>query len=231
VCGNYDLISGVVKLSLSKSSLQLLAAQAVPMLGSRREACILGFPRIVSSATELSDIFGIKIPESTFSSVLGSLGFDRQVVLDVSDYEDADIVDDLNIPVPAGTPKFDFVVDNGTIEHCFNVGQALMNCANICAVGGVIFHNNPANWFNHGFWNFSPCTFFDFYEANGFSVRVFLRDCGNGKSRELEYKPKVTKILPQRRYVIHAICKKIEDKPLKFPMQRRYTEHRWLEDS
>ena len=214
-------------MALSKSALKLIAKEVVPAMPKTGTACILGFPRLRNSREELSEVFGVSLDAASFAAILKGIGFGDQDVLDVSDYEKPDMVADLNFPLPDNFGKYDLVVDNGTIEHVFNIGQAMMNCASLCAVGGVIFHYNPANWFNHGFYNLSPAAYFDFYQANGFEVRVFLRDCGNGAYRELQYKPKVTKILQQKRYVIHAVAKRIEEQPLKFPMQARYAEHIW----
>ena len=92
--------------------------------------------------------------------------------LDYSDYENASIVSDLNYPVPDELhDRYDAVVDGGTIEHVFNVSEALANCVRLCKQGGTIVHILPADNFNgHGFWQFSAEVFFALYSAeNGFS--------------------------------------------------------------
>jgi hypothetical protein len=55
------------------------------------------------------------------------------------------------------------VLDCGTTEHCFNVGQAIINAAHAVKPGGAIFHCFPMCVMNHGFWNASPTAFKDFY--------------------------------------------------------------------
>jgi hypothetical protein len=174
-----------------------------------------------SDLAHLKELFGEDVEGVTFDAVLTALGFGVHKTLDVSPYEGCDIVADLNVPITS-RERFDLIVDNGTIEHCFNVGQAFLNVKKLCAVGGVIFHNNPANWFGHGFWNMSPCVYFDFYRANGFDVSVFLRDVSTGTYTEIEYKPRVTKILAERRYVIHAVARKLREQPDMWPTQGRY---------
>lgn len=101
--------------------------------------------------------------------------------IDYSDFEGATHIADLNKPldIPA---NYDTVIDSGTLEHVFNVVQALKNVSQICKVGGRIIHIVPANnLLNHGFWQFSPELFFSLYCAkNGFAeTKVFLSDVGN----------------------------------------------------
>ena len=62
---------------------------------------------------------------------------------------------------------FDVVLDPGTLEHCFNIGQAFKNVRNLCRPGGHILHINPMSMFNHGFWNLNPCAYVDFYGDHG----------------------------------------------------------------
>ncbi len=69
---------------------------------------------------------------------------------------------------------YDIVLDVGTVEHCFNIAQAVMNMAGLVKEGGYIIHENPFNWGNHGFYNLNPTWYADFYTANGFE----LLDCG-----------------------------------------------------
>jgi hypothetical protein len=65
---------------------------------------------------------------------------------------------------------YDIVLDVGTLEHCFNIGQAIVNMAGMVKHGGHIIHENPFNWGNHGFYGLQPTFYADFYKANGFEV-------------------------------------------------------------
>src|SRR5262249_29348382 len=61
------------------------------------------------------------------------------------------------------------IVDAGTIEHVFDMRMVMANIVNLLAVGGTAFHVAPlSNWINHGFYQLSPCLFYDTYAANGF---------------------------------------------------------------
>lgn len=65
---------------------------------------------------------------------------------------------------------YDIVLDVGTLEHCYNIGQALINMAGMVGHGGYIIHENPFNCGNHGFYSINPTLYADFYAANGFEI-------------------------------------------------------------
>lgn len=100
--------------------------------------------------------------------------------LDHSDYQQAGLIQDMNLPLPAEHhARFDTVIDGGTLEHVFNLPQALLNCSLLCRPGGQIIHILPANnACGHGFWQFSPELFFSLYSAaNGYDrTEVYLVD-------------------------------------------------------
>jgi len=102
------------------------------------------------------------------------LGFEALHVMDVSAYEGADLLLDLNtreLP-PEHLGRFDLILDGGTLEHVFDVAQALRNLCRLVRVGGRIVHISPmSNCADHGFYSFSPTLFQDFYAANGFEIR------------------------------------------------------------
>ena len=53
------------------------------------------------------------------------------------------------------------------MEHCFNVGQVMRNILMLGKVGAFIVHINPLNYYNHGFFNFNPTFYHDFYSQSG----------------------------------------------------------------
>lgn len=114
--------------------------------------------------------------------IIKAFGVKRLEHMDVFRGEGATIIHDLNLPVDKALKnQFDVVLDNGTIEHVFNVPLALENCAALCAIGGHVIMMAPANNFcGHGFFQFSPELFYrTFCESNGFSdARVKLLEYG-----------------------------------------------------
>jgi SAM-dependent methyltransferase len=123
------------------------------------------------------------------------LGVDSAWVLDVLPDDEPDIVADLNDPIPERYHgKFGLVIDGGTLEHVFDVRQAFVNLASLLEPGGRVMHFNPVNnHVNHGFVQFSPTIFFDYYESNGFvdayAKTLFARAHGRRAVGNLPVRP------------------------------------------
>ena len=102
-----------------------------------------------------------------------ALGFDELVALDASDFEGAELVHDLNRPIPdALHGRFDFVFNGGTLEHVFDVRTGLANAGDLVREGGRVVHVAPvSNQIDHGFYCFSPTLLLDWAEANRWTVR------------------------------------------------------------
>jgi SAM-dependent methyltransferase len=120
----------------------------------------------------------------TAQSYFAVCGYPDNRALDVSGFEGAEIIFDLN---EGRTPAdllggFDAVFNGGTIEHVFHVPNALAHVTRLLRPDGLAIHLSPChNWVDHGFYQFSPTLFFDYYEAAGFqplesAVFLFERD-------------------------------------------------------
>lgn len=104
--------------------------------------------------------------ESGYSEkMFKALGFGDVKTMDFSDYEGATVIHDLNKPLPKTLKnKFDFIYDGGTIEHVFNVSQALVNMFDALKVGGTLVSINGFNgWPGHGFYQFQPDLVWSFW--------------------------------------------------------------------
>lgn len=77
--------------------------------------------------------------------------------VDASEFEGADLVLDLNQPLPEDLhERFDTVVDGGTLEHVFAFPTALANAMQLVRQGGTYIAMTPADGeFGHGFYQFS----------------------------------------------------------------------------
>jgi len=106
----------------------------------------------------------------------GMLGFDEVVSCDAADYEGADFVVDLNLPISdALKGRFDAVMDVGTSEHVFSLPQLLANLHAMLKPDGRIVHFVPvSNQVDHGFYSFSPTLFYDYYSANKYAIETAL---------------------------------------------------------
>jgi len=106
-------------------------------------------------------------------ALFAALGFLSCHSVDVSAYEDADFIHDLNRPGLAAAVggQYDTVIDPGTLEHVFDLGAALENVFDVLAPGGIVVHNLPlGNRIDHGFYQFSPDFMMSYYEANEFEI-------------------------------------------------------------
>ncbi len=100
--------------------------------------------------------------------------------VDASNYENATFVQDLNKPWTCKEltkQKYLTILDFGTLEHVFNIPQALNSLADSCEVGGKIIHVQlHSDFCGHGFYQFSAELFHSWYsKKNGFEdVEIFI---------------------------------------------------------
>ena len=89
--------------------------------------------------------------------LLKDMGFENVDSVDVSSYEDASIIHNMNPPIPRNFKEYDFIYDGGTFEHIFNTPQVCENIINMLSIGGIfcsVTCNN--NLSGHGIYQFSP---------------------------------------------------------------------------
>lgn len=99
------------------------------------------------------------------------LGFSEVESIDYFPNEKPTHVLNLNEPIPLQLHgQYDMVFDGGTSEHCFDIKEVLFNAAKLVKPGGLVMHINPiAGGLCHGYYNFSPNLFFEFYGQNSFT--------------------------------------------------------------
>jgi hypothetical protein len=140
--------------------------------------------------------------------------------IDYSDYEGANIIHDMNTPVPDRLKnRYDCVWDGGTLEHVFNYPVAIKNCMDMVKTGGHLILETPCNnMFGHGFYQFSPELFFSLLDThNGFSdTKIFMQDDFNRWHEVIP--PKIIKIrtsicIRKKPALLFVISKKINDVP------------------
>ncbi len=113
--------------------------------------------------------------EVFFTALTGQL----PKTLDVSDYEGAELIWDLNKPVPPSWENmFGAIFDFGTLEHLFDTKEALYNINRMLKVGGRVIHMLPSsNYTEHGFYSFSPTFFYDYYGTNKYGdLRCYIAE-------------------------------------------------------
>jgi hypothetical protein len=109
--------------------------------------------------------------------LIRALGADVIDALDYSDFEGANIVHDLNEPVPSELHgRYSLVFDGGTSEHVAQFVTATENAMKMVADGGSLAIIVPANQqLGHGFFQVAPEFYFRMLcEENGFEIRLAL---------------------------------------------------------
>lgn len=151
--------------------------------------------------------------------VFKALGYTDSAIIDIAQERGVEEIIDLNYPHDLNA--FDLVVDHGTIEHCFNVAQAAINLAQAVKLNGFIAQHLPATMGNHGFYNFNPTWFFDFYENNGFNILHLEGWCLT--TQQLYALPKYGDYtgLPEQS-LISMVAQRKELKPITYPLQHKY---------
>lgn len=214
------------------------AARPVRALG-------LGYPDVVASRDELCALFGEEIrdrlaPRPDGPDIRRRHGFPEGEVVETGTLFaalgiDLDCVDmqpgygvhrvvDLNRPLPADlVGRYAMVLDPGTIEHCFNIGQAMMNVAQAVARGGYVAHVNPLSIYNHGFYNLNPTFYHDFYGDNGFQVQFMnglaARE-GPGAFFDVKHTERFDGV-PENS-VLLVIARRIAERAPVWPVQSKY---------
>lgn len=197
----------------------------------------LGYPDILATTDELRAIFNVEgdftIRDDSeaiakwhsrpdLTEIVESVAFFEKLGtrLDVWDiHASRGFETEVDLNHPAASSDYDLVIDCGTIEHCFNIAQAMANILSAVKLGGFVFHDSPVNMYNHGFYNLNPTFYYDWYEANGFIVTLCALTDGinhlpvNAKSSYKE--------LPDRMSLI-CVARKIENKVPSWPMQSKY---------
>lgn len=142
--------------------------------------------------------------------------FKEVTVYDIIQHEGPEKYLDLNLPLPVyKSQTADLVIDPGTLEHCFNVGQAFQNMCELVKEGGSLITTAPFIMPNHAFWSFNPCVYFDAFEQNGFELWGF-EVVALGRSSWLP-KERFVPTIPDTIFVVAA--KKITHQHWKWPTQ------------
>ena len=210
-------------------------------------ALCLSYPDILVPKAKLEEMFSVKLMSSVptradadkiwaWHSLAGctepifdtialfkAIGVESEVI-DIVAARGTERIVDLNEPLPIDLEaRFDIVIDTGTCEHCFNVGQAFMNACTAVAAGGHFIHAAPLNRYNHGFWNFCPTVYPDFLLDNGFKIEIMTGMTCDLRSgfQPFEIKP-FSNFDPPSKTVMFVVAERVTAQKLKWPTQRKY---------
>lgn len=212
-------------MGLRVSALKLL----LPYLPAER-VLSLSYPDMVMSQDELQEATGFRteresdsgrwhgkdhpLPETAEAFRL--LGTKEFRCVDIVRSRNVEEIVDLNHPADLG--QYDLVLDPGTTEHCFNIGQAIINAANAVKVGGLILHTPPLTMLNHGFYCLMPTLFHDFYGQNGWEVLALQMTNGN----ESAPAPATKRFSAEPELSLYCLARRTIGGKLIYPTQYKY---------
>lgn len=119
------------------------------------------------------ELFRGSLQEKYSDGMFRKLGAKRIDVIDISDYEGANIIHDMNTPVSEKYyNQFTCFFDGGATEHIFNFPIAIANIMKMLTLGGYYIGVVPSDHVNgHGFYQFGPMLYIQlFCEQNGFEL-------------------------------------------------------------
>jgi hypothetical protein len=199
---------------------KLLGAEAVSRLTYRDDSeAIIRWHKLdgqISRIAETRSVFAELGITSDFVDITASRGFE--------------IVLDLNQPAPMElADRYDIVYDGGTLEHCFNVGQVMRNICGFLRMGGFVIHVNPMNYYNHGFFNFNPTFYHDWYVQSGNTIASsFYAIYGPVLAPQYTMLDPVASFrIPERAVLMVAATKSSAAEPC-WPMQSKYIKNPML---
>jgi hypothetical protein len=114
---------------------------------------------------------------------------------------------------------YDIIFDIGTLEHCFNISQAMQSISLFCKTDGLIIHSNPMTMLNHGFYNLNPTFYYDFYTYNNYEFLTSIMGVGEGVG--FVDLPQTQRFNSDAK-VVCCIVRKTKDSTIVWPMQSKY---------
>ena len=118
------------------------------------------------------------------------LGAQKVEALDITDYEQAEIIHNLNYPMSQEHfGKYDYIIDGGTFDHLFDVKTAFENVTGLLNVNGtILMWNGASNFTGAAYLSYAPDFFYDYFIENEFSdVRVYLAELRR-QAQDTKYK-------------------------------------------
>ena len=137
---------------------------------------------------------------------------------------------DLNYPVSLGE-QFDVLINAGTAEHIFDIGQFFRSAHDLTRPGGVMVHVMPfRGWLEHGFYSFNSTFYWDLAQANGYTMLLHgYAELKPPRFLELTYRKQIMELAVGgqlgKNATLYAVMKKSADaSAFRVPIQHVYVD-------
>lgn len=129
------------------------------------------------------------------------------MAIDVSDYEGAEIVHDLTVPIPKSLRgQFDFIYDGSTLDNVFDPPTAIRNLDGLLRPGGRMVLMNWTNSRPNAYTMLSPDWFMDFFALNEYEdAKCYVVEIDNPATSIWQYDPYVVAPSGHEGYQISSI--------------------------
>ncbi len=99
----------------------------------------------------------------------------RMDALDITAYEHANIVHDMNEPVPEHLEnQYDFIFNGSCMDNLFSPGEFMNNCTKMLRPGGRVVNIEHGSMYPGAYITYSPDYFLDYYAVNDFADALVI---------------------------------------------------------
>lgn len=119
-------------------------------------------PLEAENADEIRKWHGWSGPVWNTSYIFRKMGWTLTCV-DFKKHRGSEIIIDLNTQHKVDVNHHDALIDPGSLEHIFNIGEAWKWALDMLRPGAIIMHFSPVTAVNHGMYSISPGTYPDLY--------------------------------------------------------------------
>lgn len=119
-------------------------------------------------------------------------------VLDISKYEGAEVICDLNYPVSSELiGKYDFIYDSSVLDNLFNPAEAIKNFSKILKPKGRYFGINVSSYYPGAMVSCHPEWFYSFFAINNFyDAKVYVTEHKSPGLNRFEYNTNLFRYQP-----------------------------------
>ncbi|MDA1192837.1 MAG: hypothetical protein O3A46_14280, partial [Candidatus Poribacteria bacterium] len=133
-----------------------------------------------------------RLADTSFFDLFTEVAFNA---VDITDYEEANIIHDMAQPIGAEhVDRFDFMYNGSCMDNMSNPGQFLVNTSKMLRPGGRIIHLEHGTPVSGAYIMYSPDFFFDFYAVNRYDdckvyTALFEGDVSEGPWNLFQWDP------------------------------------------
>lgn len=159
-------------ITLGRQTIALTLAEALKIL--REEGVNPSEDRISEARKfdlDISTRYGKGAGVLTDKALFALFGNTNLVAMDVSTYENAEFIHNLNYPIGVDLEnRFDFIIDGGTFDHLFDLKTAFSNLTKMLKVGGrTLMWNGASNFTGTAYMSYAPDFFRDYFLVNKYA--------------------------------------------------------------